>query len=277
MNYYPHHIGDYAQATAHLTFVEDAAYCRLLRKCYAEERPLPADLRAVQRLVGARTDEERDAVDVVLREFFVLSSDGWSNKRASSVIAEFSEKSEKARRSAEARWKNAAAQSERIATQHCERTAGAMRTHEEMDANASETACERNANQNQNQNQNQTDQKQKRVPRFDALAHLAGLGVEESTAKDWLTLRKQKKAPATETAIEGIVRESRAAGLHLQGALAMACERGWTGFKAEWLPPAGQPRASPADARRDERTQWARELTTTAAQREREDGRTIDV
>ena len=46
MNYYEHHIGDYAQATAHLTFVEDAAYSRLIRKYYAEERPLPADLAA---------------------------------------------------------------------------------------------------------------------------------------------------------------------------------------------------------------------------------------
>ncbi len=36
-------------ATAHLTFFEDAAYSRLIRKYYAEERPLPADLAAVQR------------------------------------------------------------------------------------------------------------------------------------------------------------------------------------------------------------------------------------
>ena len=52
MNYYEHHIGDYAEATAHLTFVEDAAYSRLIRKYYAAEKPMPADLKAVQRLVG---------------------------------------------------------------------------------------------------------------------------------------------------------------------------------------------------------------------------------
>jgi uncharacterized protein YdaU (DUF1376 family) len=32
VNYYKHHIGDYAEATAHLSFVEDAAYLRLMRK-----------------------------------------------------------------------------------------------------------------------------------------------------------------------------------------------------------------------------------------------------
>ncbi len=37
MNYYEHHIGDYAEATAHLTFIEDATYSRLIRKYYATE------------------------------------------------------------------------------------------------------------------------------------------------------------------------------------------------------------------------------------------------
>lgn len=35
MNYYEHHLGDYAEATAHLSFVEDAAYI------YRAERPTP--------------------------------------------------------------------------------------------------------------------------------------------------------------------------------------------------------------------------------------------
>jgi uncharacterized protein YdaU (DUF1376 family) len=38
MNYYEHHIGDYAEATSHLTFVEDAAYSRLIRKYYSTEK-----------------------------------------------------------------------------------------------------------------------------------------------------------------------------------------------------------------------------------------------
>lgn len=89
MNYYEHHIGDYAQATAHLSFVEDAAYSRLIRKYYAEEKPLPADLKQVQRLVGARTKEEKSAVQTVLEEFFYLGDDGWHQERCDRVIAEY--------------------------------------------------------------------------------------------------------------------------------------------------------------------------------------------
>lgn len=94
MNYYEHHIGDYAQATAHLSFVEDAAYSRLIRKYYAEEKPLPADIKAVQRLVGARTKEERQAVADILEEFFVLEADGWHNKRCDAEITRFREGAE---------------------------------------------------------------------------------------------------------------------------------------------------------------------------------------
>ena len=83
MNYYEHHIGDYAEATAHLSFVEDAAYSRMIRKYYATEKPLPADIKAVQRLVGARTKEEREAVDTVLHEFFELQDDGWHQRPGS--------------------------------------------------------------------------------------------------------------------------------------------------------------------------------------------------
>lgn len=86
MNYYKHHIGDYAQATAHLTFVEDAAYSRMIRKYYAEEKPLPLEIRAIQRLVGARTKEEKQAVEDVLQEFFSKEVDGWHNKRCDTEI-----------------------------------------------------------------------------------------------------------------------------------------------------------------------------------------------
>lgn len=92
MNYYEHHLGDYAEATGHLTFVEDAAYSRLMRKVYATEFPLPSDIKAVQRLVGARSKEERDAVAVVLNEFFVLQEDGWHNVRCDAEIADYQKK-----------------------------------------------------------------------------------------------------------------------------------------------------------------------------------------
>ena len=92
INYYEHHLGDYAEATAHLSFIEDAAYSRLMRKVYATELPLPADIKSVQRLVGARSKDERDAVAIVLEEFFVLEADGWHNDRCDIEISKYQKK-----------------------------------------------------------------------------------------------------------------------------------------------------------------------------------------
>lgn len=76
--------------------------------------------------------------------------------------------------------------------------------------------------------------KDKSAPRFDALAHLSSLGVDPQVSRDWIVHRKAVKASPTETAINGIVREARKAGISLQDALEMCCQRGWRGFKAEW-------------------------------------------
>jgi uncharacterized protein YdaU (DUF1376 family) len=135
MNFYEHHIGDYAEATAHLSFVEDAAYARLIRKYYATERPLPADPKALERLVGARTKDEKEAVRSVLEEFFRLEDDGWHNKRCDEELDRYHEKQAKARKSAEARWKRP----------DSERSASGMRTHPPSNATASKTHNGRNA------------------------------------------------------------------------------------------------------------------------------------
>ena len=59
MNYYKRHIGDYAAATRHLSLLEHGVYCMLLDVYYTSERALPAELKAVQRLVGAKSKDER--------------------------------------------------------------------------------------------------------------------------------------------------------------------------------------------------------------------------
>lgn len=139
MNYYEHHIGDYAEATAHLTFVEDAAYIRMIRKYYATERPLPADVKQVQRLVGARTKEEREAVESVLQEFFTLQADGWHQARCDADLQRYIAKQEKARASANARWSKPQDERNANASQPY------MQTDSERNANASGSHDGRNA------------------------------------------------------------------------------------------------------------------------------------
>lgn len=107
MNYYAFHTGDYASATRHLSWDEDAAYRRLLDSYYVREAPIPADRRQAYRLVGAASDAQREAVDTVLEEFFELREDGWHNERCDEEIAAVRIKSDKASQSANKRWRNA--------------------------------------------------------------------------------------------------------------------------------------------------------------------------
>jgi uncharacterized protein YdaU (DUF1376 family) len=90
MNYYEHHIGDYAEATGHLSLLEDAVYSRLLRKYYSTEQPLPADKKKLARWVGAVGNKDAlAALDVVLDDFFTLQDDGYHNERCDSEIQAF--------------------------------------------------------------------------------------------------------------------------------------------------------------------------------------------
>jgi uncharacterized protein YdaU (DUF1376 family) len=101
VNFYKHHIGDYAAATAHLSLIEDAIYSRMLRRYYLQEGPLPVPVEQVARLVGARGEEE--TVKAMLLEFFVLADDGWHNKRADEEIAAANAQAEANRRVAQDR------------------------------------------------------------------------------------------------------------------------------------------------------------------------------
>lgn len=105
MNFYKHHIGDYAAATAHLSIVEDGAYSRLLRIYYRDEKPLPGDMKTVLRLTAARSREEREAVQTVLEEFFTFDpvANVWRNKRADEELAKWAQQAETNRRIAEER------------------------------------------------------------------------------------------------------------------------------------------------------------------------------
>lgn len=125
LNYYPHHIGDYARDTAHLSLLEDGAYRRMLDLCYRTEKPLPLDRNQLYRLVRVKSLQEKQAVDVILGEFFIEGEDGWHQRRVEEELSKAHEKSAKASASAAKRW-------------HSEGNANAstiaMRTHSEGNA-----------------------------------------------------------------------------------------------------------------------------------------------
>jgi uncharacterized protein YdaU (DUF1376 family) len=160
MNYYEHHIGDYTVATTHLSFIEDATYSRLLRRYYSTEKPLPADVKVIQKLIGAISGIEKKAVVNILNEFFVLAADGWRQQRCDHEIKRFQDKQSKAKRNAESRWQapgEAELPSEEGLHSGNFRDADAMLEKCGRNANAMLEKCERNAHQSPDTNHQSPD------------------------------------------------------------------------------------------------------------------------
>lgn len=89
MNYYSHHIGDFNNATRHLTRLERAIYRDMLDLYYDTESPLMLDLGLLCRRLVARSEEETVAVEQLLKEFFVLTDAGWFHARCDQAIREY--------------------------------------------------------------------------------------------------------------------------------------------------------------------------------------------
>ena len=66
------------------------------------------------------------------------------------------------------------------------------------------------------------------------LKDLISLGVTEQIARDWLEVRKMKRAPLTQTALDAIIKEAEKARLTLNDAIKSCVENSWQGFKADW-------------------------------------------
>lgn len=63
---------------------------------------------------------------------------------------------------------------------------------------------------------------------------LEKFGISGQLAKDFITHRKAKKAPITETVMNGFLREANKAELSVAESVAISIERNWQGFKAAW-------------------------------------------
>lgn len=231
MNYYERHIGDYLKDTSHLSLLEHGVYTRLLDVYYTREGGIPQS--EVARLIQARSKDERAALAVVLGEFFVLRDGLYVQDRSEREIAKYKEKSEKAARSANARWNPDKT--------HNERNANAMRTHSAPDANALPTQCEGNAPSNQTP---VTKEKETRVPAL-TVADLAADGLSENLAVEFLAHRKRKRALLTARAWTTIKAEAGKAGLSPAAVAERCIARGWVGFEAEWVTGAKPTAAEP--------------------------------
>ena len=107
MHYYQHNISDYRADTGHLTLLEHGCYHQLLDQYYLNEEPLPLDIDKIFRLLTARTQDEKDAIKNVLKDFFMETEAGFIQRRCDDEIKFYHERIDSAaaagRKSAEKR------------------------------------------------------------------------------------------------------------------------------------------------------------------------------
>lgn len=241
MNYYSHNIGDYAQATMHLSLVEDAIYSRLLRRYYAEEQPIVDDLQQVCRWVGARSEEEREAVTLVLGEFFTLADGYWHNKRADAEIAAYHVKADTAKANGKRGGRP------RKESANPEKPSGfSVGSEAEPNTNPGETGSK--ANQEPRTKKQETEEHpptpRKRGNGFDAAAIELPDWLDPEDWHRWVADRKTRKKPVTEEAAKLQLKQLadlRAEGHQPSAVIANSIASGYQGL----YPPRAQTRMKP--------------------------------
>lgn len=235
MNFYPHHIGDFRSGTVNMSRLSRWIYRDMLDVYYDTEKPLPMDTEMLCDMIGVEVDEEIKVVERLLRFKFVKCEDGYRHDRCDCEIAAYHQKAATARANGKAggRPKKAAATDNKP-------SGFQSGSNSDADSNQAESGSKTNQEPITNKKKKETTSPAARVPSLSA-PDLEGMGVENQTAVEFLAIRKRKRAPLTELAMDGIRREATAAGWTVNAALKKCIERGWQSFEASWV----QPRASP--------------------------------
>ena len=221
MKWYSFHIGDYHRRTAHLTELEDLAYRRMLDLYYTQDGPLPADPARIAKLI--RMPSAPEIVRAILAEFFVETDAGWRNDRCEKELHRGASYQQRATRAAARRWAKDASSMPQASDKQCSSNASSI-----------DQAClpiplplplplplpEKSTS---------------RAPRSARARADRPEDVGVQVWEEFAALRKARRAPVTDTVVAGIRREAKAAGVTLEQALRTCVERGWQGFRADWI------------------------------------------
>jgi uncharacterized protein YdaU (DUF1376 family) len=202
MHYYQFNIADYRKDTAHLTPIEHYIYRTLIDWYYLDELPIPKDTQLVLRRLCLASELEPQ-LNNVFNDFFTLQ-DSWYHLRIENDIAAYKSQIEQASRAGKA---------------SAEARAKKIKANVQQNTNARSTTVQPTTNHKPLTNNHIN------TPN----------GVALTLWSDFLILRRAKKLPITNTALDGIKREADKAGITLNEAITICCERGWGGFKADWL------------------------------------------
>lgn len=211
----------YLGDTRHLTTLEHGAYMLLLITAWrSKDGILPDDDKILARFSGLTVDKWKK-IRPVLEQFFDVENGQWlqgrllDERKADSEFRKNQSEKAKARHLKNKETTHAAASSRHMPPP------SPSPSPSQSDTNVSEPYIPFEEKPKRKRSEKKQVEKPECVP--------------QQIWDDFLEIRKTKKAPLTQTAWNGIVNQSRKAGLPIEAALEICCQRGWAGFNAEWI------------------------------------------
>jgi uncharacterized protein YdaU (DUF1376 family) len=206
MHYYKFNIADYRKDTGHLSTIEHGIYRQLIDWYYLDEQPIPEENQVVIRRLRLGSDEV-NFLQNVLSDFFVLGKTGYTHKRIEVEIKDYHEQVEKNKNNG--------------------KLGGRPKKTQSVISGLPDES-----QNNPNHKPLTTNHKPKRES---ATVVACPPDVSQQIWNDWVALRKSKKAPITQTVLNGAIAEAKILGWPLEKFLAEWCSRGSQGLKAEWI------------------------------------------
>jgi len=206
MHYYKFNIADYRKDTGHLSTIEHGIYRQLIDWYYLDEQPIPEETQVVIRRLRLGS-EEVTFLRNILDDFFVLGKTGYTHKRIEVEIKDYQEQVEKNKNNG--------------------KLGGRPKKTQSVISGLPDES-----QNNPNHKPLTTNHKPKRES---ATVVACPPDVSQQIWNDWVALRKSKKAPITQTVLNGAIAEAKILGWPLEKFLAEWCSRGSQGLKAEWI------------------------------------------
>lgn len=272
MHYYQFNIKAYYAATAHLSPLEDLTYRRLIDHYMDTEKPIPDDFTKIARRLRINKDEAQavlqefftstldgwrnEKCDAQIAAYQAQSERNRTNGKKGGRPKDSKTQSEPTRLAktkgglesvsevsgivepvsvvpSKTLVKKARSVSDKPAA---ESTASKEKTHSQPTGNPKERQLLTNNNKQITNNKTHKPAA-KASGRISATGvdGLMALGVSEQVAFDYLAVRKARRLPLTQTALDQIQREADKAGITIAEAILISAGNGWAGFKADWL------------------------------------------
>lgn len=216
MHYYSFHIGDFRSATVHFTTFERWVYRDLLDCLYDTEEPLPLDISKIFMMIGARSEEHKEAVKLIIETKFIKTETGYTNHRFESELEKYRSKATRAREANAARWGSDKS----------------LKSDVKSDAFYIPTNNQEPITKKKNINTITSDD----AP----VSRTKKIGKPDDVSDDvwaaWLDVRKSKKATSlSEIVIEKVKREATKAEMSLNDVLTLCVEKNWISFEHSWI------------------------------------------